>query len=213
MDIAILNDAARTFHLVGLALGLGAAIMADTTAFAWLKRPLKQAEIQALQRYHHAVTVGLLIFWFSGVVILSIKTGFEAQNFSAKLVMKLCVVAVLTFNAVLIARIGLPILQNSEGRNFCQIATHDRLRLAVLAALSTASWGSALALGMFKILATMKWALISDIFIGVYAVTLFGAVFAAWVAPAIRIALQQLIGRRVKPLRPLSGLQIPTRVL
>ena len=191
MDIALLNDAARTFHLVGLALGLGAAIMADMTAVRWLKRPLEHTEIQTLERYHHTVTAGILIFWFSGLFILWIKTGFVAENFSAKLMMKLCVVSVLTLNAVLIARIGLPILRKFEGRSFCQLAADDRLRLAVLAALSIASWSSALALGMFKVLATMEWTLLSDIFIGVYAATLFGALLVALVVPALQRVPQE----------------------
>jgi len=61
MDLALINDAARAVHLLGLALGFGVAIMADLSAARMLVRPLDSREIDLLHAYHRMVAIGLTL--------------------------------------------------------------------------------------------------------------------------------------------------------
>ena len=115
MDLTMLNDAARATHLLGLALGFGVAILADLCAARSLFRPLDYRELETLHQYHRTVALGLALFWASGLVLLWLRTGFQPENFSPKLMTKLGVVSLLTVNAVLIGRIGLPTMIAWQG--------------------------------------------------------------------------------------------------
>jgi hypothetical protein len=118
MDQTLLNDAARALHLLGLALGFGVAIVADMSAARLFIRPLDAREIATLHRFHRMVALGLVLFWISGLVLLWLRTGFDVANFSPKLLTKLGVVTFLTVNAILIRRLGLPVIEALQGRRF-----------------------------------------------------------------------------------------------
>lgn len=191
MDLTLLNDAARAVHLLGLAIGFGVAIVADMSAARLFIRPLDQREIEALHRFHRMVALGLALFWISGLVLLWLRTGLQLDNFSPKLLTKLGVVALLTTNAFMIGRIGLPVIAGMRGRRFGGLDTGTRIRMASLGALSTAGWISALVLGVFSHLKTMEWNLLSEIVGMIYLSTLSLALVAALAAPALdRLAEQ-----------------------
>ena len=185
MDLTLLNDAARAVHLLGLALGFGVAIIADLSASRTLVRPLSIAEIETLERYHRMVAVGLSLFWISGLVLLWLRTGFDPENFSPKLLAKLGVVTLLTFNAILIGKIGLNAIIEWEGARFGELPFMERLQLGALAGLSGAGWISALSLGVFSTLKTMDWALLSELIGAIYLMGLVGAILIACAAPII----------------------------
>ena len=185
MDLTLVNDAARAVHLLGLALGFGVAIVADLSAARTLVRPLSLSEVEALERYHRMVAIGLALFWASGLVLLWLRTGFELSNFSPKLMTKLGVVALLTVNAVLIGRIGLPAMAEWQGARFGVLPMMDRLRLGALAGMSGAGWVSALALGVFSTMKTMEWPVLSEVIGMIYLVGLSGAILLALAAPMI----------------------------
>lgn len=185
MELTLVQDAARAVHLVGLALGLGVAIIADMSAARTLVRPLRWSEIEMLEKYHRIIAVGLLLFWASGLVLLWLRTGFVVQNMSPKLLTKLGVVALLTMNAVLIGRIGLSALVEWQGERFGALPFVERVRLGTLAGLSTAGWIAALALGAFSALKTADWTVLRE-FIGIiYLTGLIGAIAVAVVSPMI----------------------------
>lgn len=194
MDMTLINDAARALHLLGLAMGFGVAIVADISAARLLVRPLDGREIAALERYHRMVFLGLGLFWASGLVLLWLRTGFSPANFSPKLMTKLGVVSILTVNAILIGRIGLTVLRSMGGRRFGALPSGLRLQMAILGALSTAGWISALALGVFSQMKTMPWATLSEIVGMIYLTALVGAFAAAFTAPVIDSALRRLPG-------------------
>jgi hypothetical protein len=185
MDLTLLNDAARAVHLLGLAIGFGVAIVADMSAARLFIRPLDPREIETLHRFHRMVTLGLVLFWTSGLVLLWLRTGLQFQNFSPKLLTKLGVVVLLTANAVLIGRIGLPVIHGMQGSRFGALPTGTRVRMASLGALSTAGWISALALGVFSQLRSMEWNVLSEIVGMIYLTALCTAFVAALAAPAL----------------------------
>ena len=82
MDLILVNDAARAVHLLGLALGFGLAILADISASRAVLRPLSEADILLLKRLHHFVSLGLVLLWISGLVLLWLRTGFDPDRIS-----------------------------------------------------------------------------------------------------------------------------------
>ncbi|MEL7149268.1 MAG: hypothetical protein AAGK71_00975 [Pseudomonadota bacterium] len=189
MDLELLNDAARAAHLLGLALGFGVAIVADLSAARSLFRPLENHEFIDLHRYHRTVAFGLALFWSSGLILLWLRTGFDPQNFSPKLVAKLCVVSLLTVNAFLIGRLGLPTMIAYAGHRFGSLPFTHRLRLGALAGMSSAGWIAALALGVFSAMKKFEWDVLSEIIGGIYIVGLGGAILTALIAPLISFAI------------------------
>ena len=185
MDLTLLNDAARAVHLLGLAIGFGVAIVADMSAARLFIRPLDPREIEALHRFHRMVTLGLVLFWTSGLVLLGLRTGLQFQNFSPKLLTKLGVVVFLTANAVLIGRIGLPVIDRMQGSRFGALDAGTRIRMASLGALSTAGWISALTLGVFSQLKAMEWHMLSQLDGMTYVAALTAAIVAALAAPIV----------------------------
>ncbi|MEM6385916.1 MAG: hypothetical protein AAF718_06740 [Pseudomonadota bacterium] len=191
MDLILLNDAARAAHLLGLALGFGVAIIADLCAARSLFRPLDERELYDLQRYHHTVAFGLALFWASGLVLLWLRTGFSPENFSPKLIAKLCVVGLLTVNAYLIGRLGLPTMIAYAGHRFGDLPITHRLRLGALAGMSSAGWIAALALGVFSALKTFEWEVLSEIIGAIYIVGLGGAIVTAIFSPVVSFVIDR----------------------
>lgn len=192
MDLDLVNDAARAAHLLGLALGFGVAILADLCAARSLFRPLDEHEFADLHRYHRTVAFGLALFWASGLLLLWLRTGFDPANFTPKLIAKLCVVAMLTANAYLIGRLGLPTMIAYAGHRFGALPVTHRLRLGALAGMSGAGWIAALALGVFSAMKTFEWSVLSEVIGAIYIIGLGGAILTALIAPVINFA----IGRR-----------------
>lgn len=193
MDTTLVNDAARALHLLGLALGFGLAIVADASAARLMVRPLDRREVTGLQRLHRTVSLGLVLFWISGLVLLYLRTGFQVQNFSPKLMTKLGVVTLLTANAIMIGRLALPVLVATQGLRFGALPQGLRVQMAVLGALSTAGWISALALGVFSQMRTMEWSHLSEIVGIIYLAALSAALLAALAAPLLDQALDRPI--------------------
>ncbi|MEO1537804.1 MAG: hypothetical protein AAFR73_08735 [Pseudomonadota bacterium] len=197
MDLTLLNDAARAAHLLGLALGFGVAIIADMCAARSLFRPLDDHEFHDLHRFHRTVTFGLALFWASGLVLLWLRTGFAVENFSPKLIAKLCVVGLLTLNAYLIGRIGLPTMIAYAGQRFGSLPLTHRLRLGALAGMSTAGWIAALALGVFSAMKTFEWNVLSEIIGMIYIVGFGGAIVTAIFAPVISFVIDRMQNYRL----------------
>ncbi|NNE79329.1 MAG: hypothetical protein HKN18_03560 [Silicimonas sp.] len=191
MDLTMLNDAARAVHLLGLALGFGVAILADLSAARLLVRPLDGHEVETLHRYHRTVAMGLALFWASGLVLLWLRTGFQVESFSPKLMAKLGIVTLLTVNAIMIGRIGLAVLRDWHGVRFGAIPFAERTRLSALAGLSGAGWISALALGVFSKLKTVEWATLSEVIGVIYLLALVAAMAAAFLSPVLNYAMDR----------------------
>ena len=97
-------DLIRFGHIAGLALGLGLAIYADHRFLRTLTRPLRREDVDLLSTIHGHVVTALSVLWLTGIMLLYVRTGFQAENVTPKLVFKVLIVSVLTVNAVLIGR-------------------------------------------------------------------------------------------------------------
>jgi hypothetical protein len=75
------------------------------------------------------------------------------------------------------------------------------VQIAILAALSTAGWISAGALGVFSQLKTMPWSVLSELIGLIYLTAIVGAFAAALTAPWI----DMLLARRGIQRSPLRG--------
>lgn len=185
MDQTLINDVARAVHLLGMALGFGVAFIADLLAARAMVRPLKDHELRMLHSFHKVVSFGLLLLWTSGLVLLWLRTGFQSENFSPKLMTKIGVVLLLTANAIAIGRIGLPTMYAYQSWRFGDLPLSIRLQMSSLATISAACWFSALSLGVFTQLRPLPWETLS-LLVGVtYMVALAAALTAATVSPIV----------------------------
>ena len=183
LENVFLLDAARAGHMLGLATGLGLALCADVMALKSIFSEISRRDVWILRWLHRLILAGLALLWVSGLTLLHLRTGWEAANFSPKLITKLAIVSLLSVNALIIGLYALPCYAANRGRKFGQIALGPRLRLAAIAGVSLSCWMSALALGVFSQLKQMGFAGLEAVFVPVFlagfAATLLVALFAA----------------------------------
>lgn len=194
MTSLILIDAVRYAHLLAVAVGLGASAMADMQVMRHVDRRVSLNLLDLLRQLHGVVWAALIVMWLTGIALIYIRTGFVLGEFTPKLFSKLAIVFILTLNAMLIGRIGLPLLLGCIKVRLMDLPLGQKLTGAWLAALSTASWLMALALGGSQVLAVSGWGVFLELvpliyFLGLGAATLvvlalhFRGV-QAWTMPA-----------------------------
>ncbi|MGI9394197.1 MAG: hypothetical protein ACR2OY_06085 [Boseongicola sp.] len=202
MDMTLLNDFMRATHLLGMALGFGIAILADLLAARAVIRPLDDRDIGTLEMLHRLVWMGLALLWISGAVLLWLRTGFDLDRFSPKLMTKVGVVVLLTANATAMGKIGLPTMRAYQTWRFGDLPLPQRLQLSSLATISAACWISALTLGVFSQLKPLQWEILSVYVGAVYLVALVAALMAASITPIISM-LVRIKENRPRLFRPL----------
>ena len=204
MDMMFLNDFLRAAHLLGMAVGFGIAIFADLFAARAVIRALDDRDIEILEVLHRLVSMGMVLLWVSGLGLLWLRTGFDPERFSPKLITKLGVVVFLTANALAIGRIGLPTMRAYQGWRFGDMPLPQRLQLSALATISTACWISALILGVFSQLKPLQWEILS-LYVGIiYLLALVTALLTAFITPIIA-TLARLRENRPRLFRPLPN--------
>ena len=137
-------------HLTALAVGLGAALLADWIAVTRILFGRLSARAAAqLQDLSMAVSVGLAMLWCSGAMLVwdnAIRAPATLGN--EKLWAKLLIVTVLSLNAVVLHKLALPLVQARVGQALFERRQHGtRVLCALIAAVSFTSWVSALYLG------------------------------------------------------------------
>jgi hypothetical protein len=153
LDQTLMIDLARYAHIVAVAIGFGTAFLADYHLLSRLRRPVDDSFLDSLDLYHSVVWKMLLAMWITGVILIGIRTGFVLSNFSPKLISKLVTVSVLTANAALIGHFAMPVIRAARGRSILWLPRQTKLGLAIIGAISSASWLLALAMGSSKVLA------------------------------------------------------------
>ena len=137
-------------HLTALAVGLGAALLADWVAVTRILFGRLSARAAAqLQDLSMAVSVGLAMLWCSGAMLVwdnAIRAPATLGN--EKLWAKLLIVTVLSLNAIVLHKLALPLVQARVGQTLFERRQHGtRVLCALIAAVSFTSWVSALYLG------------------------------------------------------------------
>jgi hypothetical protein len=151
------TDIFRFAHILVVAIGLGAAFLADFHALFRLGRRVDDDLMTTLHACHSLVWKALMAMWITGAIMIYIRTGFVFENFSPKLISKVGTVAILTVNALLIGRFVMPMVEECRGKSLMWLPLRQKLGMALVAAISTSSWLLALAMGVSKVLATSGW--------------------------------------------------------
>lgn len=175
MDPQIYIDAARYAHILAVAIGFGAAFLADFHVISRLGKPIDDGLTTTMHLCHSVILVMLGAMWVTGLLLVYIRTGFDLGNFTPKLIAKLMTVAILTANAALITKFAFPLIEQNRGRSLMWLPLSAKLRLAGIGAVSSASWMMALAMGSSKVLAASGWA----VFVVLMPVIYFLGVLAA----------------------------------
>lgn len=168
-------DIVRYMHLLFVILGLGAAFLADIQVLQALRRPISRDLLLQLLLCHRFVWAGVFGMWVTGIALIYIRTGFDLAAFTPKLMSKLAIVTILTLNAWLIGRVGLPMLYHARGTLPMTMPLQQKLQGGWLASLSSASWLMALGLGSSKVLAVADWNVFAVLIPAVYGVMLVGS--------------------------------------
>jgi hypothetical protein len=157
MEPNALVDVVRFSHVLAVAVGLGAAFLADFHSLRRLGRPVDDDLLVTLHSCHQLVWAALIAMWGTGLGLVYIRTGFHFADFSPKLCSKLVTVTALTLNALWIGRFVIPVIENQRDSSIMWLPLRKKLSLAVAAAISTTSWLLALAMGISKVLAQSDW--------------------------------------------------------
>lgn len=196
-------DAARAAHLAAFAGGFALAVAAQRRAAAGLFRPVTEADLRATLRAHRLIAFALAGLWITGLWLVFLRTGFGAEAMSPKLRLKIAVVGLLSLDGLLIHAFALPAYRRAVGRSLSGFRVVPRLALALLGAVSAASWSAALVLGSSGILRVAGWDLLLPAAGLHYAVFLTAGLGLAALAPAF--ARGPRPGSRPGRLRSLRG--------
>ncbi|HEY4473584.1 MAG TPA: hypothetical protein VI957_00280 [Candidatus Paceibacterota bacterium] len=138
-------------HLIGLALGVGGALMSDLMFFRAIRdKEITPTEMDFLTLASRCVTIGLFILILSGVGLFFLDT--ERYLASSKFLVKMTIVLILTLNGVLFHLIHIPHLKSVAGNRVPLLYEFSKRRWLFLGSgvVSVVSWLSALILGVFK---------------------------------------------------------------
>jgi hypothetical protein len=140
-------------HLVGLAIGIGAATVLDLLIVRSLVKGHVSRDLASLARPTSAVVAaGLLLLWLSGLGFLFhyyVENPIALTN--PKIWAKIAIVGILTLNGLFIHKAILPLLERNAGTAlFHRVAPAHKLAFLVAGAISATSWYVPLALGALK---------------------------------------------------------------
>lgn len=142
-------------HLVGLALGVGGALISDAMFFKAIRDfRITKTEMGFLTLGSAAIITGLALLVLSGAGMFSLDP--DRYLASTKFLAKMTIVALLVVNGIVLHQLQIPYLHRlvREGRSTKSgFATHRTLFL-LGGAVSLVSWIAALTLGAFR---TIPW--------------------------------------------------------
>ncbi|MEJ6398567.1 hypothetical protein [Yoonia sp. 208BN28-4] len=153
-------DLLRGPHLLGVVIGMGAAIYYDLRTVLRLTHPLSPSDTVELRRIHMIVLCAFAGIWISGLGLIGYRTGFDAAVFTPKLWSKVIVVATLTLNSAFLSAYVIPNIQRSEGIPLIGVPARKLLMMSLSAGLSMSCWLLALTLGFSTVLKTASWDLL-----------------------------------------------------
>lgn len=132
-----------TMHMLGLALGLGGALMLDLYACQFLvRRKIGTSAVEIFAQLSVLVAVGLGLLWISGAALLvravSLDPGALADP---RIWAKLSIVFILTLNGIVLHRKVFPRIATQVGRRlFDAMSRRERCACASAGAISSVSW-------------------------------------------------------------------------
>lgn len=140
-------------HVLALALGLGAALLADWIVIRKLAFGIvSQRAVAQLLDLSRAVGAGLVLIWVTGAFLVADNAlDAPASIMNQKLWAKLVIVAALTCNALLLHRVVLPMVKGRIGYPLFTTVLHPLPMLSILlGVVSAVSWIFAAYLGVAR---------------------------------------------------------------
>jgi hypothetical protein len=138
-------------HLVGLALGVGGALISDAMFFKSIRDwRISKTEMGFLALGSWSVGIGLGLLILSGLGMFSLDP--EKYLASAKFLAKMTIVAVLIVNAFILHNLQIPHLEHISRNDLSTRTAFAKNRTVFLlgGVVSVVSWLSALTLGAFR---------------------------------------------------------------
>lgn len=138
-------------HLIGLALGVGGALIADAMFFKSIRDwRITKTEMGFLVLGSYAVMTGLVLLILSGAGMFSLDP--ERYLASSKFLAKMTVVALLAVNGLILHNLQIPYLHRMahERRSTRTGFISNRSLFLFGGAVSAVSWIAALTLGAFR---------------------------------------------------------------
>lgn len=177
MDMDIRN-ALIILHIIGTAIGVGAASVSDYLFFTFAKDgKMNKGEYATLKKVSDMVWLGLLILVFSGFgfMLLYIAGYKNVQNIYNldKIWAKVMIVGVLLCNGFFIHRKVLPLFAKQLGKSFATPAFKKQsVFIFASGAISAVSWYATLILGAWRGLSASY----TQIMLGYIVIVLIGVV-------------------------------------
>ena len=148
-----LRSVLRMLHLLGLCLGLGAAIQLDINVLRWLRNGrVSEGAREMIRSGEQLVALGFALLWASGIALTALAVKADPAFLgNEKLWAKVLIVIALTANAVLLHAKVLPSFTASLARPLNgSWRGRERLVFMFAGAVSASSWGMAFALGVLR---------------------------------------------------------------
>lgn len=134
-----------TLHLSILALTAIVILIADEQGFAWMRGKVSLLDPRRMRWLHALMWMGLGGMIATGLI--QFLPAYEYYLAEPTFIMKMCFVAILVLNGILIGR-----LQHiAAERPFASLSTAEKLPLLASGTISTIAWVSAGLIGYFLI--------------------------------------------------------------
>ena len=146
----VLKSGVKLVHLLGIAIGLGAATVLDLVIVRFLvTRRIARESAAVVVFCSKIVTAGLVLLWLSGLGFLVHYSVFDPEKLgNPKIWAKIAIVGVLTLNGIFIHQIVLPLVKARIGQSlFAGLGARQRIILLASGTVSATSWYVPLILG------------------------------------------------------------------
>lgn len=140
----------KIFHLLGLVMGLGGAVLLDVTVLTrGVLRPISRYTLHQVDVLSRVVTLGLALLWMTGAALIWLNYQIKPEYITnPKLWAKILIVSGLTLNGIVIHDRVLPALKQRIGeRLFEGMSQKFVAGMTFIGAVSFTSWAVPLVLG------------------------------------------------------------------
>jgi hypothetical protein len=140
----------KIFHLMGLIMGLGGAVLLDFTILTrGIIRPVSNYTIHQTEVLSRIVSLGLVTLWATGIGLIWLNLADKPEYLTnQKLWAKIAIVILLTINGVVIHNRVIPMLRQKIGqRLFDGVEINQIALLTGIGAISFTSWITPFILG------------------------------------------------------------------
>lgn len=140
----------KIFHLMGLIMGLGGAILLDFTILTrGIIRPVSRYTVHQTEVLSRIVSLGLAALWATGIALIWLNLADKPEYLTnQKLWAKIAIVIVLTINGIVIHNRVIPMLKQKIGqRLFDGVEINQIAVLTGIGAISFTSWVTPFILG------------------------------------------------------------------